>query len=138
MGEYRYKDYIFPRDRRYTQAHAWVKILEGGRARVGVTDYAQRKLRSIVFVEPPEVGRRYGRGELLASLESIKSIGEVYAPLDCRVVAYNRVLDDDPGVVNRDPYGEGWIAEVELDNPGEFETLLTAEEYVERVVRREE
>jgi len=133
-----YKNYTFPRDRRYSEKHAWIKRLEANRARIGITDYAQSKLKSIVFVEPPEVGREYPRGELLATIESIKSIGEVYAPLDCKVVAYNEELDDEPGLINRDPYNRGWIVEVEVKQPDEIDDLLTAEEYVERVVKKED
>ena len=133
-----YKGYVFPRDRRYHEKHAWIKVIEGKRARIGITDYAQKKLKSIVFVEPPEVGGRVEAGELLATVESIKAVGEVYAPVSGKVVAYNEKLDDDPGLINRDPYGEGWIAEVEVDDLSAVERLLTAEEYVERVVKKEE
>lgn len=133
-----YRGYVFPRDRRYHEKHAWVKLVEDRRARVGITDYAQKKLKSVVFVEPPEVGGQVRGGELLATVESIKAVGEVYAPVRGKVVAYNEKLDDDPGLINRDPYGEGWIAELELDDPSSVEELLTAEEYVERVVKMEE
>lgn len=133
-----YGGYSFPRDRKYSEKHAWVKMLENGNVRVGVTDYAQKKLKAVVFVEPPEVGAHLNAGDLLATLESIKAVGEVYAPLSGIVVAYNSKLDDDPGLLNRDPYGEGWIAEIKPDNPADTEKLLNADEYVERVVKKEE
>ncbi len=133
-----YKGYSFPRDRKYSEKHAWVKVLEKGSIKVGITDYAQKKLKAVVFVEPPEVGAHLKAGDLLATLESIKAVGEVYAPLSGTVVAYNSKLDDDPGLLNRDPYGEGWIAEIKPDNPADTEKLLNADEYVERVVKKEE
>lgn len=133
-----YKGYSFPRDRRYSEKHSWVKVIERSTVRVGITDYAQRKLKAVVFIEPPEVGVHINAGDLLATLESIKAVGEVYAPLSGTVVTYNSKLDDDPGLLNRDPYGEGWIAELKPDNPADIEKLLSADEYVDRIVKKEE
>jgi len=134
----RYRDYVFPRDRKYSEKHVWVKVLEANRVRIGITDYAQKKLKSIVFIEAPQVGSQVEEGELLTTIESIKAIGEVYAPLRGRISAYNEKLDDDPGILNRDPYGEGWIVEMEVEDTSSVEKLMKAEEYVERVVKREE
>jgi len=132
-----YREYRFPRDLKYSERHAWVKPVGGGRVVVGVTDFAQRRLRAVVFVEPPTVGARVRRGDVLVTLESVKAVSELYSPVTGRVVRYNEALDEDPGLVNRDPYGEGWVAEIELEDPGELESLLSAEDYVERVVKRE-
>ena len=133
-----YKGGVFPRGLKYSAKHSWVKDLGGGRVRVGVTDYAQKKLKAVVYVEPPQVGARVEAGSVLASLESIKAVVDVYAPVSGRVAAYNERLDDDPGLINRDPYGEGWIAELEVDDVEELEKLLTIEEYIENVLKKEE
>lgn len=133
-----YKESVFPRELKYSVKHSWVKNLGGGRVRVGVTDYAQKKLKAVVYVEPPQVNERVEAGSVLATLESIKTVVDVYAPVSGRVVAYNERLDDDPGLINRDPYGEGWIAVLEVDNVEELEKLLTAEDYVEKVLKKEE
>ena len=133
-----YKGSIFPKGLRYSARHSWVKHLGGGKVRIGVTDYAQKKLKAVVYVEPPEVSARVEAGSVLASLESIKAVVDVYAPVSGRVVAYNERLDEDPGLINRDPYSEGWIAELEVDNIEDLEKLLTAEDYIERVLKKEE
>ena len=128
-----YREYRFPRDLKYSDKHAWVKPLEGRRVLVGVTDFAQKRLRAVVFIEPPRVGEKVKRGDVLATLESVKAVAELVSPVTGTVVRYNEALDDDPGLVNRDPYGEGWVAEIELDDPSELESLLSAEEYVEKI-----
>ncbi len=132
-----YKGYITPKDRRYSKDHMWIKIVEGKKARIGITDFAQKKLKSIVFVEAPEVGKEFEAGETITTIESLKAVGEIIAPVKCKVVGYNQKLDDDPGLINKDPYGEGWIVEVEVEDPAEIEKLMTAEEYVENVVKKE-
>ena len=110
----------------------------GGRVRVGVSDWAQGRLRAVVFVELPRVGERVARGEVLALLESVKAVAEVRSPVTGVVEARNEELDDEPGLINRDPYGEGWIAEIKVENEEELNELMTAEDYVEKVVKREE
>lgn len=122
-----------PTDRRYTPDHEWVRIesedADGTRARIGISDFAQDALGDIVFVDLPEVGRGVAVGETLAEVESTKSVGEVYAAVAGEVVAVNDALDDEPELVNADPYGRGWIVEVRLADAAEFEGLLTAEAY---------
>ncbi|MCS7104812.1 MAG: glycine cleavage system protein GcvH [Thermofilaceae archaeon] len=131
-----HEGYHFPRELKYSEKHSWVKRLTDNRVRVGITDFAQKKLKAVVYIEPPQVGTQVKAGDLLATLESVKAVGEVYAPLEGRVVAYNELLDDDPGLVNRDPYGAGWIVELEVNNPADLDKLLSAEEYVKRVIER--
>lgn len=130
-----YAGYHFPRNLVYSEFHTWVKIIGDRRARVGVTDFAQRKLRAVVFIDLPKAGLRVKRGDVLATLESVKAVSEVLSPVSGKVVLCNERLDDDPGLVNRDPYGEGWIAEMEVESPEELGTLLSAEEYLERAVK---
>ena len=122
-------------DLRYTDSDEWVRV-EDGVATIGITDYAQKKLRDIVSVELPEK-RAYRRGEVVAVVESIKATGEVYAPLDGEVVEVNERLLDEPELVNTDPYGEGWIFRMKPSNPAQVEELLSPEAYIESVKRRE-
>lgn len=130
-----YEGYRFPRNLKYSEFHAWVKVVGERRVRIGVTDFAQKKIRVVVFVDMPNVGLRVKRGDVLVTLESIKAVSEVLSPVSGKVVSCNERLDDDPSLINKDPYGEGWIAEVEIEEPGDFERLLSAEEYLERVVK---
>lgn len=122
-------------DRLYTREDEWVKI-EGSKAVVGITDYAQKQLKDIVGVDLPLVGRTYKRGETLAFVDSIKASAEVYAPLTCMVVEVNESLADDPQAINRDPYGEGWIAVVEVLDAKEASELMGPEEYAEYIRKR--
>lgn len=116
----------------YTETDEWARV-EGGVAVVGVTDYAQRMLKDVVGVELPEPGRRASRGEAVAVIESIKASAEVYTPFTGRIVEVNERLLEEPELINRDPYGEGWIFKVELSDPGEAERLLTPEKYSEKL-----
>ncbi|RLG87347.1 MAG: glycine cleavage system protein GcvH [Thermoprotei archaeon] len=128
--------YTVLRDRLYTKSHEWIKVIND-EALVGITDYAQQKLRNIVGVELPEVGRRYGKGESMAVVESIKSVEDVYAPVTLEVIEVNEVLEEEPDRINRDPYGDGWIARVKIVNRDELSDLLKPEDYA-RVVEEEE
>lgn len=122
-----------PADRRYTDAHEWIQVVSEAagvsRVRVGITDFAQDALGDIVFVELPPVGKTFARGETLAEVESTKSVGEVYAAVAGTVSAVNSLLADSPEVINSDPYGDGWVAEIDMAEPDQFEALLTAAEY---------
>lgn len=117
-----------PEDLAYTADHEWVR-LEGGTARVGITDFAQSALGDVVFVELPEVGTELTRGERLGEVESTKSVSEIYAPLAGRVVEVNAELPAAPERLNRDPYGEGWICMIEVDDPAGTGALLDAGAY---------
>jgi glycine cleavage system H protein len=117
-----------PPDLRYTKEHEWTKI-EGDRARIGITDFAQEQLGDVVFVELPKVGARVTALKAFGVVESVKSVSDLYAPLSGEVVEINAELPKKPELVNRDPYGEGWMIVVKLANPAEKEALLTAEAY---------
>ncbi len=122
-----------PSDRRYTDAHEWVLLVSETdgvqRVRIGISDFAQDALGDVVFVELPEMGATYPKGETLAEIESTKSVGEVYAAVAGTVVAVNESLEDAPEQVNSDPYGAGWVCELDMDDPADFDSLLTAEQY---------
>jgi len=113
----------------YTQEHEWVESLGGRRFRVGITDYAQDALGDVVFIELPEVGATLSGHAKLAEVESTKSVAEVYAPVPGSVVAVNEELKSHPELVNQEPYGAGWFAELELDDPAAIDGLLDADAY---------
>ncbi|RLF48229.1 MAG: glycine cleavage system protein GcvH [Thermoplasmata archaeon] len=112
----------------YTKTHEWV-LRKNGTAKIGITDHAQESLTDIVFVELPEKGREFKKGEVMATLESVKSVAEIYAPFSGKIVDVNEKLNDEPGLINSSPYDEGWIVEMSIDNEEELKDLLSAEEY---------
>ena len=136
MSGFRVGEYLVLRDRLYTESDEWAKR-EDSVVTVGITDYAQKKLKDIVGVELPEVGERVNRGEAVAVVESIKAAADVYSPVTGEIVDVNEALLDAPETLNQDPYGEGWMFRVKMDDPGELESLLTPEQYAEKI-RREE
>lgn len=117
-----------PDDLRYTSDHEWVR-LEGGRIRIGITEYAQDALGDIVFVQLPEPGSTVTSGESFSEVESTKSVSDVYAPLAGQVVEVNTALADAPQRLNEDPYGEGWLCSIEPEDISAFERLLDADGY---------
>jgi glycine cleavage system H protein len=119
-----------PDDIRYTSEHEWARPA-GDAVRVGVTDYAQEQLGDITFVELPQIGDAYNRGDQFGTLESTKAVGDLFMPLTGEVVAVNEALVESPELVNQDPYVAGWIADVKPENPGELEELMTNSEYRE-------
>lgn len=123
---------MVPKDLRYTKDHEWVR-LEDGRARVGITDHAQKSLGDIVYVELPPVGKEVKKGERTATVESVKAVGEVFAPLSGKVVEVNETVTKSPDLINKDPYGQGWLFVLSVADAKEVETLLTPEAYEELV-----
>jgi glycine cleavage system H protein len=120
----------YPAELRYTREHEWAKV-EGRRARVGITEYAQEQLGDVVFVELPKTGARVTQMQTFGVVESVKAVSDLFAPLSGVVVEANEQLAQHPERVNRDPYGEGWMIVVELANPAEVDKLLSAEQYEE-------
>ncbi len=117
-----------PDDLRYTKSHEWVRI-EGDRATVGITDHAQGELTDIVFVDLPAVGKKLHPGAPALVLESVKTVADVYAPGEGHVSEVNTALKTEPGLINTDPYGKGWIYRIQLDRPIPAEQLLDAAGY---------
>lgn len=117
-----------PTELRYSKEHEWVK-LEDGKVRIGITHFAQNELGDIVFVELPEVGDELQINEPFGSVESVKTVSELYAPVSGKVVEVNEELGDNPEFVNESPYEQAWMVVVELANPSELDELMTAEQY---------
>ncbi len=121
-----------PEELKYTAEHEWVRIAGSDAAstvRVGITDYAQEALGDVVYVSLPEVGTDVAAGATIGEVESTKSVSDVYAPLTGTITARNDALDEQPELINSDPYGEGWVLELELTDPGEVDALLDAAAY---------
>ncbi len=118
----------FPEQLRYSKEHEWVSV-EGARARVGITDYAQDALGDVVYVQLPDVGANVAAMASCAEVESTKSVSDIYAPVSGTVVEANQALVDTPEQLNQDPYGEGWIFVLEMSDPSEVDKLLDATAY---------
>jgi glycine cleavage system H protein len=121
-----------PDDCRYLESHEWARR-DGDVVRVGITDFAQDELGDVVFVELPEVGDAVGIEDAFGVIESIKAVSDIYAPVSGTVTAANETLIDDPELVNEDPYGEGWMIELDPDDKADLEDLLSPEEYREQI-----
>jgi glycine cleavage system H protein len=115
-------------DLKYTKDHEWVKV-EKNLARIGITDHAQTELTEIVFVELPASGKDVKAGEVLGNVESVKTVSEVFSPVSGVVKDANGKLVDSPELLNKDPYGQGWVAVVEMSDPSEVSALMNADEY---------
>jgi glycine cleavage system H protein len=113
---------------RYAKSHEWIRV-EGDYAYVGISDYAQQQLSDIVYVELPEKGDSFGKGEIFGVVESVKAASDCYLPVAGEIVEINEELEDSPDLVNSDPYGEGWFAKVLLEDPDEAEALMSPEQY---------
>jgi len=122
---------VIPEDRKYTKEHEWVVQTGDDTVRVGITDYAQEQLGDVVFVQLPPIGESTGKGDSLGEVESTKSVSDVYSPVTGEVVAVNDALADRAELVNTDPYGEGWMVELRLEDPSELDDLLDSDDYLE-------
>ena len=118
-----------PDQLKYTKEHEWVSEVSTKRYRVGITDYAQVALGDIVYIQLPKLGDQISAGKVCGAVESTKSVSEIYAPLSGKVVSVNDALDSAPETLNKEPYGAGWIFEVEISTPSELESLLSAGDY---------
>ena len=117
-----------PKDLKYTQGHEWVKV-EGDIGTVGITDFAQNALTDIVFVELPEKGKKVELLKTAATIESVKSVSDLFAPVSGEIIEVNEHLAEQPELVNKDPYGDGWIFKIKITNPDELNNLMPVEEY---------
>ena len=124
-----------PADLRYTKDHEYVKVdgTGGSVMQVGITDYAQGELGDVVYVDLPKVGASFGRGDTFGTIEAVKAVSELYAPVSGTVTEVNTALQQDPALVNRDPYGAGWMIKLRVKTPAELDQLLSAEAYKKQI-----
>lgn len=120
-----------PEDLKYTREHEWIRDNGDGTATVGVTDFAQGELGDIVFVELEEVGFEFDKDESFGTVEAVKTVSELFAPVSGSITEINEQLEDQPELVNDDPYGDGWMIKLEMSDAGELDDLMTADEYKE-------
>lgn len=119
----------FPRDLRYTSEHEWVRVTEGNIAVIGITEFAQGELGDIVYVDIDSVGNSLKADEVFGSIEAVKTVSDLFMPVDGKVLEVNPELDGSPDLVNTDPYGDGWIIKVEMSDPSQVEGLMDAAAY---------
>lgn len=120
---------MIPEDLQYSSDHEWVRTTSGDAVRIGITDFAQGALGDIVYVQLPELGSTFTAGDTIGEVESTKSVSDLFAPVGGTVVTRNEALDSAPETVNSDPYGDGWMVEIQLDDPAELENLMDADAY---------
>jgi glycine cleavage system H protein len=121
-----------PNDLLFTETHEWIKR-EGENVRVGITDHAQSELTDVVYVELPKMDRQANAKEAIAIVESVKAASDIYAPVKGTVVEVNKALEADPGLINREPYGQGWIFVLKMDNPDDLKSLKDAAAYKQHI-----
>lgn len=119
---------MYPKDYRYSKEHEWLQV-DGDTATLGITDFAQQELGEVVFVEMPDVGETFDAGEEIGSIESVKAVSDIYAPVACEIVGVNGALDDAPETVNEDPHGDGWLVKIKISDASELDGLLDAAAY---------
>ncbi|MCS7135498.1 MAG: glycine cleavage system protein GcvH [Aigarchaeota archaeon] len=129
MAPYVSESFEIPEDLIYSKDHLWIKIIKKKVAMVGITDYAQKKLRDIMYLELPSINQKLKQGDTLCTIESVKAVSEVYSPITGKVVEVNSNLVDKPELINDSPYEDGWIVKIEISDPNELEKLMDAEEY---------
>lgn len=117
-----------PSELKYTKEHEWIRV-EGNTAIVGITDYAQSELGEIVFVEVETVGETMVAGDVFGTVEAVKTVSDLYLPVDATILELNEALEDAPELVNEDPFGKGWMIKIELKNAAQLDSLLSADEY---------
>ncbi|HHF98615.1 MAG TPA: glycine cleavage system protein GcvH [Candidatus Aerophobetes bacterium] len=126
---------MYPEILKYTESHQWIRVEEGV-GTVGITHYGQEKMGNIVYVELPEKGREVKKGESFSTLESVKAVFGVPSPVSGRITEVNKSLEDDPSLINKDPYNRGWLVKIKISDHSELDLLLTSGDY-ENVVKEE-
>lgn len=119
----------FPSELKYTKDHEWVKLVDGNTAQVGITEYAQSELGDIVFVDINTVGSSFKADDVFGTVEAVKTVSDLFLPVDAKIVEVNPELESKPELINSDPYNEGWMVKIELENPADLDGLLDAEAY---------
>jgi glycine cleavage system H protein len=126
-----------PGDLKYSKEHEWVRV-NGAQAIIGITSYAQKQLGDIVFIELPKVGASSDLGDPIGSIESVKAVAEIYMPLTGKIIKINNEVSDDPELVNTDPYGEGWLVELQIANTSQLKNLMSADQYEQYIKDEQE
>lgn len=126
-------DFDLPKKLHYTSKHEWIDTVDEKNCNVGITDYAQQMMKEIVFVELPDIGKKVKKMESIATVESVKSVSEIFAPLSGEVTEVNKKLESEPELINKDPYSQGWIFKIKIDDKKEIEELMDSEKYKEHV-----
>lgn len=121
-----------PDNLKYTKDHEWIRV-EGSTGYVGISDYAQGELGDIIYIDVTTVGETLNIGDTFGTIEAVKTVSDCYAPVSGKIAEFNSAINDNPAIVNQDPYGAGWIIKMELTNPSELESLLSPEEYKSQV-----
>lgn len=124
----------FPQELKYTKDHEWIKLIDDKTALIGITEYAQRELGDIVFVDINTVGKALSAEEVFGTVEAVKTVSDLFLPVAGKVIEVNAALADNPELVNNDPYNEGWMAKIEVADVADVDNLLTAEAYEQMVV----
>ena len=122
-----------PNDLQYTEEHEYIRKAKDGNAEIGITDYAQGELGDVVYVELPKVGAKFSKHDVFGTIEAVKAVSELFAPIAGEVVAVNDRLDKEPALVNTDPYGAGWMIKVKPSNPSEIDGLMKADAYSKHI-----
>ena len=130
------KNYRVPKKLLYTKDDEWVR-LEGDVAVIGITDYAQKKLKNIISIDLPNINRKVSKGEVIATIESVKAVADVYAPLTGVIIEVNEILKDAPEKINHDPYGEGWIIKIRVEKLDEIKLLMSPEDYAKKIAEKD-
>ncbi|MER5524228.1 glycine cleavage system protein GcvH [Streptomyces sp. NPDC002677] len=128
---------MYPSDFKYTREHEWIRM-NGGSAEIGITEFAQKQLGDIVFVEVPTVGRTIDAGQEFGTLESVKAVTEVYMPVGGKVIEVNELLNSEPELINEDPHGEAWLIKIQVSDKKALDGLMSAEKYEEYVRSRQD
>jgi len=123
----------FPPELKYTKDHEWLKLIDDKTALIGITDYAQRELGDIVFIDISTVGKMLKAEEVFGTVEAVKTVSDLFLPVEAKIIEINPALSDNPELVNNDPYGEGWMAKIEINNAEEINNLFGAEAYEQMV-----
>lgn len=122
-----------PSDLKYTEEHEYVRKSKDGTAEIGISDYAQGELGDIVYIELPKVGSKFGKHDVFGTIEAVKAVSELFAPIAGEVVGINERLDKEPALVNTDPYGAGWMIKVKPSNPSDLDALLGSDAYTKHI-----
>lgn len=123
----------FPSELKYTKDHEWVKVIDGKTALIGITDYAQGELGDIVFIDIPTVGKTLNAEDVFGTVEAVKTVSDLFLPVDGKILEVNSALGNNPELVNSDPYEQGWMAKIEVSDIADIDKLLTAENYEQLV-----